>query len=354
MSLDIGTNIPASYSTDISASVLLDNDIPSRKFVVDWVENNSNSNITGGASTIVSSDLTASRALVSNASGKVAVATTTLAEIGYVNGVTSSIQTQLNSKENSISLGTTLQYYRGDKSWQTLNTSIVPESTNLYYTNTRVRDFLLSSGTPTNGYVLGTNGSTVYWVENSGISIANNIFSWDNGNSYYEPYTVRTNGCFYINAEDPNNVDVTLKFDGDFVVSDLTAMSFVICEGLTANTVQASSITDLSQMVLNPAETENNYVFGTSSAVSGVILSIRNNAVEVLSVNGSGDITSSGDLSCVDITSTTIESTDITATQYYYLGTKWRFSISGVDDSLQFEYSNDGGDTWTVKSQVEA
>jgi len=58
--------------------------------------------IIGGATTITSSDLTASRALVSNASGKVAVATTTSTEIGYVNGVTSAIQTQIDTKTNKL------------------------------------------------------------------------------------------------------------------------------------------------------------------------------------------------------------------------------------------------------------
>ena len=58
--------------------------------------------ITGGATTITSSDLTVSRALVSNASGKVAVATTTSTELGYVNGVTSAIQTQIDSKTNKL------------------------------------------------------------------------------------------------------------------------------------------------------------------------------------------------------------------------------------------------------------
>jgi len=55
--------------------------------------------ITGGATSIVSSDLTVSRALVSDGSGKVAVATTTATEIGYVSGVTSAIQTQINGKQ---------------------------------------------------------------------------------------------------------------------------------------------------------------------------------------------------------------------------------------------------------------
>lgn len=54
--------------------------------------------ITGGASTIVASDLTNDRALISNASGKVIVSPTTSTELGYVNGVTSSIQTQINAR----------------------------------------------------------------------------------------------------------------------------------------------------------------------------------------------------------------------------------------------------------------
>ena len=54
--------------------------------------------ITGGASTIASSDLTASRALESNGSGKVAVSSVTSTELGYLSGVSSAIQTQLGTK----------------------------------------------------------------------------------------------------------------------------------------------------------------------------------------------------------------------------------------------------------------
>ena len=54
--------------------------------------------ITGAATTIVTSDLTASRAAISNSSGKIAVSTVTDTELGYVSGVTSAIQTQLGTK----------------------------------------------------------------------------------------------------------------------------------------------------------------------------------------------------------------------------------------------------------------
>lgn len=60
--------------------------------------NGKQATITGGASTITSSNLTTNRALVSDASGKVAVSEVTSTELGYLDGVTSNIQTQLNSK----------------------------------------------------------------------------------------------------------------------------------------------------------------------------------------------------------------------------------------------------------------
>lgn len=65
--------------------------------------------ITGGATTITTSNLTASRALVSNASGKVAVSEVTSTELGYLDGVTSNVQTQLNNKQATISDLTTIR-----------------------------------------------------------------------------------------------------------------------------------------------------------------------------------------------------------------------------------------------------
>jgi hypothetical protein len=54
--------------------------------------------ITGAATTITDDNLTASRALVSDGSGKVAVSDVTATELGYLDGVTSAVQTQLNAK----------------------------------------------------------------------------------------------------------------------------------------------------------------------------------------------------------------------------------------------------------------
>jgi hypothetical protein len=66
------------------------------------------------------------------------------------NGALSSTDwTTFNNKENAITAGTTAQYFRGDKTFQTLNTAAVPELTNLYYTDGRARgalSFVAGSG----------------------------------------------------------------------------------------------------------------------------------------------------------------------------------------------------------------
>ena len=56
----------------------------------------------GGASTLLATNLSANRALISNANGKVAVSSVTSTELGYLDGVTSAIQTQLNTINTSI------------------------------------------------------------------------------------------------------------------------------------------------------------------------------------------------------------------------------------------------------------
>lgn len=58
--------------------------------------------ITGAATTIDDTDLTVSRALVSDGSGKVAVSAVTSTELGYLDGVTSNVQTQINTVTTAV------------------------------------------------------------------------------------------------------------------------------------------------------------------------------------------------------------------------------------------------------------
>jgi hypothetical protein len=60
-----------------------------------------------------------------------------LATSGQNGALSSTDWSTFNNKENAITAGTTAQYFRGDKTFQTLNTGVVPESGNLYFTNAR-------------------------------------------------------------------------------------------------------------------------------------------------------------------------------------------------------------------------
>jgi hypothetical protein len=106
----------------------------------------------GSGVMVDASAIMASRALQSDASGIPVASSVTSAELAFVSGVTSAIQTQFNTINTTISglqplitAGTTAQYYRGDKSFQTLDTSVVPENGNLYFTNARARSALIGT-----------------------------------------------------------------------------------------------------------------------------------------------------------------------------------------------------------------
>ncbi len=80
--------------------------------------------ITGAATTITDDDLTVSRTLVSDASGKVAVSPVTSTELGYLDGVTSNVQTQLDSK----AIDADVVHKTGDESISGEKTFIAPKN----------------------------------------------------------------------------------------------------------------------------------------------------------------------------------------------------------------------------------
>ena len=69
--------------------------------------------------------------------------------------------------EPAITAGTTAQYYRGDKTFQTLNTAAVPESGNLYYTDARARASISLTTTGTSGAATYSSATGVLNIPNT-------------------------------------------------------------------------------------------------------------------------------------------------------------------------------------------
>ena len=105
--------------------------------------------ITGAATTIATDDLTVSRALTSNGSGKVEVSAVTSTELGYLDGVTSNVQTQLDSKLSSSGNITTG------------GNIIIPDSGNIGSTSDTDAITIANSGNVTFGQDVTVNGDVV-------------------------------------------------------------------------------------------------------------------------------------------------------------------------------------------------
>lgn len=116
--------------------------------VTDGAGNLSWSTVSAGA-TSVGGDLTGTVSNAQIAAGSIVdadISASAAIDQSKING----LSTALSGKENSITAGTIAQYWRGDKSWQAMNTTAVIEGSNLYFLDSRVRTALMSS------YAVGT------------------------------------------------------------------------------------------------------------------------------------------------------------------------------------------------------
>jgi hypothetical protein len=89
---------------------------------------------------------------ISEVSGVISIAQSSTTTDGYLSAID---WNTFNNKQGFINAGTTAQYFRGDKTFQTLDTLAVPENTNLYYTQTRFNTAF--SGKSTTDLSEGTN-----------------------------------------------------------------------------------------------------------------------------------------------------------------------------------------------------
>ena len=220
-----------------------------------------------------------------------------------VNGYLSSVDwSTFNNKENQITAGTTSQYYRGDKTFQTLNTAAVPENgtnvyyttarfnaslatkttdnlaeglSNFYFTNTRARD-ALSASSP-----LSYNSTTGQFSIAAATSTVNGYLSsvdWSTFNNKENQITAGTTSQYYrgdktfqtLNTtavtEGSNLYYTTARFNTDFA----TKTTDNLTEGLTnfyfTNTRARDALSAASPLSYNSGTGQFSIPVATSSA----------------------------------------------------------------------------------------
>ena len=117
--------------------------------------------IVGAASTITENNLATDRALVSNSSGKVAVSNVTSTELGYLDGVTSNIQTQLDKKlekapVTSVNSKTGAVQLNASDVGALPNTTVIPSKTSQLDNDSGfITDIPIASATQLGGIKIG-------------------------------------------------------------------------------------------------------------------------------------------------------------------------------------------------------
>ena len=204
------------------------------------VETRRVANIAGAVSTITTSDLTASRAMVTNGSGKVAVSAVTSTELGYLDGVSSAIQTQINAVEarraaNLTSATFTGQVNMSDDLIVTGNLTVNGDTTTVNSENKVIQDrFIMLANS-----VSGAPSADVGILFNRGTS-GNAAFFYDESAKFFTLSETR----------DPDtNVAISPTGAANLSVGQLTA-STVAFNGADLNT----AITD-NVATLNTADT---------------------------------------------------------------------------------------------------
>ncbi|MFL3015237.1 MAG: beta strand repeat-containing protein [Candidatus Neomarinimicrobiota bacterium] len=203
----------------------------------DW---GSPAGLTGAGSTIDSEDLAVSRALVSNTSGKVEVSDVTSVELGYLDGVTSAVQTQLDAKQAADDDLT-------DLADGTLSASKVEN--NEY--------FITAAGT--SGQVWTSDGDGAGgWAASAGLTGAGS--------------TIDTEDLTASRALASNS-------SGKVEVSDVTSVELGYLDGVTsavqtqldAKQAADDDLTDLADGTLSASKVENNEYFITAAGTSGQV-----------------------------------------------------------------------------------
>lgn len=124
--------------------------------------------ITGAASTVASSNLTINRATISDSSGKIAASTTTATELGYLSGVTSSVQTQLGTKlqnDGSVAINNAAYLSAKNSSGAALNIAGIDATNKVLFGNAALSTYLVATSAQS---IFANIGSTAYKIFNEG------------------------------------------------------------------------------------------------------------------------------------------------------------------------------------------
>lgn len=132
------------------------------------------------------------------------------------------VQGQLAKRELLITPGAITQYFRGDKTWQALNTAAVIESINLYYTDARARGALSVNAPITYNPLTGLIGITLSSGAADGYLSSANWTTFNNAATSVSAATDLNTASTIVKRDASGNAYLNLKNGAGNVVFDST------------------------------------------------------------------------------------------------------------------------------------
>mgnify|MGYP004650317755 CR=1 FL=1 len=235
--------------------------------------------IVGAASTITEDNLATDRALVSNSSGKVAVSNVTSTELGYLDGVTSNVQTQLDKKLEkapviSVNSKTGAVQLNASDVGALPDTTVIPSKTSQLDNDSGfITELPIASTTQLGGVKIGAGLSV---TENGTLSVTGggtaDAVEWNN--VLDKPTTIAGYGITDAKIE---NDTITL---GDKTITPLTSAPVT-----SVNSKIGAVVLGASDVGALPADT-------VIPTVNDATLTIRRNSIDVgsFTANSANDV----------------------------------------------------------------
>ena len=272
--------------------------------------------ITGAATSITSSNLTSNRALMSDGSGKVAASSVTSTELGYVSGVTSAIQTQINSKQATIT-GAATSITSSDL---TANKALISDASG--------KVAVSSTSSTELGYVAGVTSAIQTQINGKQATITGAATSVTSSNLTASKVVV----------SDASGKIAAGSIDADKVVGTNAAQTLTN-KTITLSTASRALVTDASKNIAESSvtSTELGYVSGVTSAIQTQLNGKQATITGAATTVTSSDLTASkvlvsnasGKIDAGSIDASKIVGTDSSQT----LTNK---TISGLDNTVRF------------------
>ena len=314
-----------------------------------------NNQITNGAAYINLTGLSASAPLsYNNTTGAFTISQATTSTNGYLS---STDWNTFNNKEAAITAGTITQYYRGDKTFQILDTSAVPEATNLYYTQARF-DTAFSNKTTTNL----TEGTNLYYTDTraraaitgtSPISVTSGVVSISQSNTSTNGYLSFTDWNTFNGKQNALNGTGFVKISGTTISYDnstyLTTIEGITAGGELSGTYASPSL--VNSAVIGKVLTGVNITGGTIAATDSILTAFGKVQNQINGLIGGSIYQGTWN---ANTNTPTLTSSVGTSGYYYIVSVAGTTNLNGIADWQVGDWAIFNGGVWQKVDNTDA